>query len=205
MQERGDKTSNGVHQGMTAPRLVLVPSSADWSPESLQTLALALQDMGLAGPELSPGYLAAGGHFLDYLSFLGCAPTVVFEPPSFDAIGSGRFYHISISSPLSRQVFRCDNLTYRPRCPQCKSELNEWRSWWGEGSCAEHPCPGCGEVVSPLTINWRRRAGCGRIFIDILGIHAETVKPVPRLFEELERRTGVAWQYFFVEDEGPLL
>jgi type 1 glutamine amidotransferase len=53
-----------------------------------------------------------------------------------------------------------------------------------------------------MTINWRRRAGCGRIFIDILGVHAETVKPVQTLLEELETRTGVAWHYFFVEDCG---
>jgi hypothetical protein len=189
------------HQDLPAPRLVLVPKSPDWISEPL-TLGQALQGMGLAGAELSPGYLAAGERFLDYLSFLGCAPTVVFDPPSPYAIGTGEFYHISISSPLSRPAFRCDKLTYRPRCPQCKKDLNEWRTWWGEGACSEALCPDCDEVISPLSINWRRRAGCGCVFIDILGIHAETVKPVQRLFEELEKRTGVAWQYFFVEDSG---
>jgi type 1 glutamine amidotransferase len=60
----------------------------------------------------------------------------------------------------------------------------------------------CGESLNPMMVNWRRRAGCGRVFIDILGIHAETVKPAQRIFDELEARTGTAWQYFFVEDNG---
>lgn len=192
----------GNHQDTVAPRLVLTPKSPDWTPQLPATLGQALQGIGLAGPDLSPGYLAAGDRFLDSLSFLGCAPTVVFEPPSGDDIGTGSFYHIFISSPLPRPVFRSDSLSYRPRCPHCRNDLNEWRSWWGGGSCEDQPCPGCGKAISPMTINWRRRAGCGRIFIDILGVHAETVKPVQTLLEELETRTGVAWHYFFVEDCG---
>jgi len=187
---------------MSVPRLVLVPRSANWSSVSDETLKGLLQEMQLAGDELRPGFLTAGPAFLDYLSFLGCAPTVVFEPPSEEAIGTGQFYHLRIASPRSEAVFRCDSLTYKPKCPHCKNQLDDWRQWWGEGSCAEQSCPACGEAISPQAINWRRRAGCGRVFIEILGIHAETVKPVQKLFNELEKHTGTPWQYFFVEDSG---
>lgn len=191
-----------LNEGISVPRLVLVPKSSHWLPDPEQDLEKALQDMGLAGLELAPGYLAAGEAFLEYLSFLGCAPTVLFEPPSREAIGTGQFYHLLVLPFRSRAVFRSDALTYKPKCPHCKTLLNEWRDWWGDGSCAEQPCPVCGESLNPMMVNWRRRAGCGRVFIDILGIHAETVKPAQRIFDELEARTGTAWQYFFVEDNG---
>jgi hypothetical protein len=167
-----------------------------------EALTGLLQGIGLAGDELSPGYLAAGPAFLDYLSFLGCAPTVVFEPPSDEAIGTGQFYHISLAGPLNQEVFRSDSMTYKPKCPHCRAGLDDWRLWWGEGGCGGHSCSNCGELVTPQMINWRRRAGCGRVFIEILGIHAETVKPAQKLFDELEAHTGIAWQYFFVEDNG---
>lgn len=187
---------------MSVPRLVLVPESSDWSSVTDEVLKGYLQEMQLAGEDLGPGYLAAGPAFLDYLSFLGCAPTVVFEPPSNEAIGTGEFYHLGISGPYPEPVFRSDRLTYKPKCPHCKTGLDEWRQWWGEGSCAVQSCPACGEAINPQVINWRRRAGCGRLFVEFLGIHAETVKPVQKLFDELEKHTGAAWQYFFVEDNG---
>jgi hypothetical protein len=167
-----------------------------------EALTGLLQEIQLAGDELRPGYLSAGPAFLDYLSFLGCAPTVVFEPRSDEAIGTGQFYHLRIASPRSKAVFRSDSMTYKPKCPHCKNQLDDWRQWWGAGSCAAQVCPACGKDITPQAINWRRRAGCGRVFVEILGIHAETVKPVPRLFDELEKHTGTAWQYFFVEDDG---
>jgi len=186
---------------MPVPRLVLIPGSSSWSSVTDEALKDLLQEIQFAGDELRPGYLSAGPAFLDYLSFLGCAPTVVFEPPSEEAIGTGQFYHLRIVSPRSEAVFRSDSMTYKPKCPHCKTPLDDWRRWWGAGSCAAQVCPACGEDLTPQDINWRRRAGCGMVFIEILGIHAETVKPVARLFDDLEKHTGATWQYFFVEDD----
>jgi len=187
---------------MSAPRLVLVPNAHAWSSVTPEALKTILQEIGLAGEELTPGYLAAGRSFLDYLSFLGCAPTVVFEPPSDKAIGTGQFYHLKIQTSLAQAIFRSDSLTYKPKCPHCKNPLDDWRQWWGTGLCDARQCPGCGKMISPQEINWRRRAGCGKVFIEILGIHAETVKPVRKLFDDLEAYTGTEWRYFFVEDSG---
>lgn len=161
-----------------------------------------VQDIGLAGTELAPGYLSAGPRFLDYLSFLGCAPTVVFDPPSDDAIGGGQFYHLSVQPARDEPLFRSDALSYKPKCPHCRHPLDDWRTWWGGGGLDVQACPACGESVQPGMIAWRRRAGLGRVFIDILGIHADTVKPVSALFDDLARHTGTDWLYFFVEDAG---
>ena len=188
---------------MPAPRLVLTPRLPDWTTDDAGIIVRALQDIQLIDDSLPvPGYFSAGPAFLDYLSFLGCAPTVVFEPPASDSIGSGDFYHFHIATPSVHSVLRSDGFSYTPKCPGCKEALSSWREWWPDQKVSEQLCPACGAPVSPEKLNWRRRAGCGRLFIDVLGIHAETVKPVPLLFERLEQVTGTAWQYFFVEDDG---
>jgi Zn ribbon nucleic-acid-binding protein len=167
------------------------------------TITAVLKDIGLIdGPLGVDDFYSAGPAFLDYLSFLGCAPTVVFDPPTADSIGSGDFYHFHCPAVSGQPVFRSDGFSYTPKCPACKESVSNWREWWSEGRLENRACSSCGTQLSPDQLNWRRRAGCARIFVDILGIHAETVKPVPGLFEALEKATGVAWQYFFVEDGG---
>ncbi len=189
---------------MPAPRLVLVPEDPLWIPGSLEQLAKAVMATGIADQvrDQGPLYLHAGDRFLDRMMFLGCAPTVEFEAPDESAWGTASFYHVHIPEPSAKPRFRSDRLSYKPRCPSCKQPLDEWRQWWAEGSVEPVACPGCGSELTPNILNWRRRAGAGRCFIDIIGIHAETVKPAPELFDELKLQTGVAWRYFFVEDSG---
>jgi hypothetical protein len=146
-------------------------------------------------------YLHAGDRFLDRLMFLGCAPTVEFEAPDESAWGTTSFYHVYIPKPLAKPRFRSDRLSYKPRCPDCKQPLDLWRQWWGGGCVEAKACPHCDTKLSPEGLNWRKRAGAGRCFIDIMGIHAETVKPATELFDELKSKTGIAWRYFFVEDD----
>jgi Zn ribbon nucleic-acid-binding protein len=184
------------------PRLVLVPVDHQWVPRKQDDLIEAVISTGIADAayQKQPLWLHAGERFLDQLMFLGCAPTVEFEAPDEAAWGTASFYHIFIPEIADNIRFRSDRLSYKPRCPSCKQDLKEWRQWWGEGGTDPESCAHCGSELSPEMLNWRKRAGVGRCFIDIMGIHAETVKPVPALFDELQLQTGTGWRYFFVED-----
>lgn len=181
------------------PRLVLAPADADWHADAA-SLAHWARGVGLAGTPLDDRHLRAGEDFLSLLSFLGCSPTVSFDPPDTAAVGSGLFYHLRVQA-FDRPCFRADAMTPAPRCPECRVRLEDWRRWWPAGAepgpCA---CPGCGTELRPQRLNWRRSAGVGRSFIEVLGIHAGTVQPVDALFTRLAERSGAQWGYFFVQD-----
>ena len=181
------------------PRLVLVPTEPGWHAGAA-CLADWARDMELAGAPIDERHFQAGTAFLSLLSFLGCSPTVSFEPPDAEAVGSGRFYHLRMLA-LDRPVFRADSFTHAPRCPHCRTRLDDWRRWWPAGSEPKaHDCTGCGQALSPQRLNWRRSAGVGRCFIEILGIHAGTVQPTDALFAGLAERSGTGWGHFFVQD-----
>ncbi|RMG55465.1 MAG: hypothetical protein D6717_07990 [Gammaproteobacteria bacterium] len=181
------------------PRLVLTPRDATAAPAE-EALRLWCRETGLAGAPLGDHYLRAGEDFLRLLVFLGCSPTVSFEMPDEAAIGSGSFYHVAITC-LPAPTLRADRMTLTPRCPACREALQEWRELWPPGSPAvEAECPSCAAGLRPEVLNWRRSAGVGSAFIEVLGIHAGTVQPAPALFERLKTVSGLEWQHFFVSE-----
>lgn len=132
--------------------------------------------------------------------FLGCSPHLQLEPP---ADGSEDFCHIRLRGPFRTARLLSAGNTRPPRCPGCGKGLTNWRQleslWAKGGSGSEIGCAACGRSANPAELDWRRKAGFGRYFIEISSIFPEEALPLPALMECL-RDDGAEWRYFYLQD-----
>ncbi len=47
--------------------------------------------------------------------------------------------------------------------------------------------------------DWKNTAGCGRFFISLHGIYPQEAIPTSHLLQVLEKISGTAWSYFYVQ------
>lgn len=199
--------------------LILHPVAPDYAPASIPALEAALRHIGLigeawagtvaatdtgtaaqAGREAEPRRYLIGPHFLQLITFMGCAPAIELAPPA--AAGAG-FCHVSLASPLARPQFRADRQGVRPRCPACRSRIADWPQRveaWRADPAAQAACPACGELLAVPHIDWRHSAGCARQFVFIHDIYPREALPTEALFTALQGVTGQHWDYFYQQD-----
>lgn len=186
---------------MTNGKLVL-QAPHDRIPVNQQALVTHLAGFGLIGSSYgeTPGVYLVGPKFLQLITFLGCSPHLQLEPRHES---NEEFSHIRLLGPFEKPRLLCAGNTRPPRCPGCGKGLTQWRELaaaWMEGMYdLEITCRDCGQRSSPLLLNWRRKAGFGRYFIEIFGIFPEEALPLPELMECL-RRDGPEWSYFYLND-----
>ena len=65
----------------------------------------------------------------------------------------------------------------------------------------EIPCPTCGEASPPWAYDWKEKAGFGRLFLQIEEVFPGEAAPTRGLTDLLERCTGCAWRYFYIQDD----
>jgi hypothetical protein len=58
-------------------------------------------------------------------------------------------------------------------------------------------CPACGAASAPYQLNWRHNAGCGRLFVEIWGIHPHEAVPADALLACLHEHTAQHWSYCY--------
>ncbi len=183
-------------------RLSLAPMDVDADPESASLLAY-LAATGLTGPALASvgeGHYLVGDGFLRQISFMGCSPHIELEPPP----DGSPFCHIRVQGPHPLPVLHLGQNTQAPRCPACRGRVDDWRGYSGVwathvlGKCVL--CPRCGSSQRPADLYWRHSAGAGRMFIHVEDIFPGEAVPVPALLKGLEKTTGGAWDYFYVQD-----
>lgn len=58
-------------------------------------------------------------------------------------------------------------------------------------------CPHCKTTSYIAKLDWRRKAGFSRFFIEISNVFESEAVPSDSLLEMLERMTGQAWDYFY--------
>lgn len=195
--------------------LILHPADADYAPDSPTTLESALRETGLigeawnrtginaggeAGEVTEPRRYLIGAHFLQLITFMGCAPAIELAPPA----EAGRsFCHVSIEPVLARPQFRADRQGVRPRCPACRARIADWPQRveaWQADPAAQSACPACGALLAVPHIDWRHSAGCARQFVFIHDIYPREALPTEALFSTLQRITGQQWNYFYQQD-----
>lgn len=183
------------------PKLVLYPEVADITPDDAQALTASLSRIGLIGDNfdyLDQPHFAAGEHFLELVTFLGCSPVIGLEPTEED----DKFCHIHIEGPLPQVTFLYSPGEVNPRCPKCRYPVQEWQNlieqWHEDPLCRLWDCPECGEETDLYRMNWRQMAGFARFFIEIWGIFPHEAVPTEKLLNQLATHTpGVSWSFFY--------
>ncbi len=183
---------------MSIGKLILYPTDTEATPPEAKALINSLNMLGLIGRPMDSdaNRFLAGERFLQLISFVGCSPAVCLNPREERATG---FCHLSICGPFDspRLVFAQD--CRPPRCSACQKTIPNWKEF---ADNQEITCNRCGESQRAEKIAWGRRAGYGRIFIEIHNIFPGEAQPVGELLNKLQTKTGLSWNYFFSASDG---
>lgn len=141
-----------------------------------------------------------GERFLQLITFLGCSPYLQLEPPDD---GGSNFCHLRFLGPFEQPQFLYGGNTRPPKCPNCRRGIDNWLSlveqWQAEPEAPSITCPNCGQLSSPLSLEWRRTAGFGRFFIQVAEVFPGEAVPVAELMNCL-RSGGESWDYFYLQE-----
>jgi hypothetical protein len=182
-------------------RLVLHPRDIRYAAPSWQPIIKALQTAGfISGAWGDENRLRfyAGDRFTNFITFMGCSPYIVFEPP---LDGSLNFCHVQFSEIYVGGQFRSTSRNVFARCPQCRKRINHWETFvsqWRENPVSTVVrCDKCDAEVSLYDLAWRHTAGFARMFMDVYSIHPQEGVPTDQLLSLLEQASGSKWNYFY--------
>ncbi len=185
-------------------RLILHPKAGDFTPDVANEVTAALQRCGFIGEPFSPAgeknevqHYLIGEHFLQLVTFMGCAPAIELSPP---AGGSLDFCHVGISPLYAQPRFLFDAVLATPRCPHCRKVIRDWQSQaghWQSGALSAFACADCGESLLAHQLNWRRAGGFARLHVSVFGIYPREAIPTDPLLKALAATTDGDWDYFY--------
>lgn len=168
--------------------LVLFPAHPACAPEDREALTQALTRLGFIGAARQAGQFSAGPKFLERVVYLGCSPRVILGESEAGVC-------VSLLGPFRDARLRASR-TARPRCPVCRRDVKL-------ASLPAQPderirCPQCGSSHHALELDWRRRAGFGRFFVEISDVFEAEAVPDDSLLDALSQATGCSWDYFYL-------
>jgi hypothetical protein len=184
-------------------QLLLCASDPAWQASDRAALLQLLRGLGILGEtvgEAGLGRHLIGAEFLQSFSFMGCSPSIEFEPSSHEDINWQEFVFIHLPPATARPAWLADQ-TAKPGCPSCGQRSRDWLTHYSE-SDATLVCPGCGQRASVCSWRWYDAGACARQFISVVNIFPREAMPTDALMQELATETGTAWQYFYLH--GPL-
>jgi len=185
-------------------QLILCPTDPYWVPETRSSLEHALRRLALLGGTIGdPGlcrYLI-GESFLQSFSFMGCAPSIEFEPDTRQAIDWQGFIFIQLSPTLSQPRWLADKEA-KPACPACRQRTREWAPFYREAD-ATLECPHCRQRESVCHWRWFDAGACARQFVSVVNVYPKESLPTDALLQEIHEQTGTPWQYFYLH--APLI
>ena len=183
--------------------LVLYVRDPAYVPASVAEIEQALRQVGLIGQgwgDRSQRRYLIGEHFLQLVTFLGCAPAIELDPP---ANGDSGFCHVGISDIYPSTRFKADNRDVLPRCPHCRKRYQDWQSAltrWRSDPAFQAQCPACQKTMSPMELDWRQAAGFGHFFVFIYNIYPREAIPTEALLLALGKATNQTWDYFYIRE-----
>ena len=199
--------------------MILCPERADFSMPPTE-LAAVLNKVGLIGSKIetgietgtdnSPGgqrYLV-GDHFLQHISFMGCAPAVEFAPAG-DVNGGtaaqNKYTFIYLPEPFNEPLWQADLLMAKAGCPTCnkRTPCSDGSDEYFEPAKSLFTCPHCHQQSPVCDVDWREFGGCAKTMISIVNVYPKEAIPSGNLINQLATLTNVAWRYFYINDSLP--
>ncbi len=183
------------------PKLVFVAKDPEYIPSSIPDIVSALQQAGFLGKKWqSPSSVSGeryliGDSFLSLVTFLGCAPAIKLEPVA-EQPGSTEFCHVEIEETKTSVEFIRGSDFLISRCPHCRQRHANWETI---PETLLYSCDKCNIESHLSEYDWKNTAGCGRFFISLHGIYPQEAIPTSHLLQVLEKISGTAWTYFYVQ------
>ena len=196
-------------------QLILCPQIPEFSVASVDLLA-ALDQIGLTGPGIGADVDSAHGkkgqrflvgqHFLQHISFMGCAPAIEFSPPegggASKITGWDQFTFVYLPAGSGHALWLADIDMARPVCPACKRRIPRSGDYI-DATGALLTCPHCQNKAAVCEVDWREFGGCAKTMISIVNVYPKEAMPSENLLNQLSKRTNVAWRYFYINGSLP--
>lgn len=177
--------------------LLLTPDNPNSDFDDIDGVKLALTEAQLIQAGESNSFLC-GEKFSQLITFMGCSPHLVFEPPED---GGDKYCHVILHQHDTIQLLTGQQ-TAPPRCPSCRHRISDWKQYqqqWHEHTSSETwSCPACGSVSYPWQLDWRQSGGAGKIVIEIKNIFPGEAVPVDQLLAQLKNISKEKWRYFYI-------
>lgn len=174
---------------------------ADFKPYNHPTKDLAsfickLQKIGLIAEktdkETKENHFFTGKKYLNYISYMGCAPAIQFKKNEDNA----HFCFIKIHQYLTKKLIYSQQQLPAPHCPQCKRSVKNWQHVANLGHSSIR-CDLCNTTSSIGEFNWRKMAGFAQLFIEITDIFPKEALPQQILLDKSGGLSNAKWQYFY--------
>lgn len=192
-------------------QLILCPEQTDFKLESSELVTI-LDELGLIGEQIAGPAVGdnltdslrfyVGPHFLQHISFMGCAPAIEFQPPNSDnqrqaieALDAFTFVHVP--KIFQQPVWYADLQMAKPACPACNKRVAKPDSKVDKENMSM-TCPHCGYQAPLCDFDWREYGGCTQMLISIVNVYPKEAIPSNNLLNQITKRTGVAWRYFYI-------
>jgi len=183
---------------MNDHRLALFPSDPAAAPDSTRAVVDALARIGMIDGNWfagGPNAFLTGKRFLQLVIFLGCSPNISLSP---EVAETEKLTFVSVSEVSATPRFRLGAGSVVPRCPACRSEVELSFAAAMADPTATVPCSNCSAETPLYRLDWRRRAGYGRQFIDVHSVFPHEAVPSDSLLESLAAATGTGWDHCYL-------
>ena len=177
--------------------LLLTPDTPDSGFDDIDSVKQALAEAQLIQPGETNSFLC-GEKFTQLITFMGCSPHLVFEPP---ADGSDKYCHVILHQYGTIQLLTGQQ-TAPPRCPSCRHRISDWKQYrqqWHDNTTTQTwRCPKCETTSYPWQLDWRQSGGAGKMLIEIKNIFPGEAVPVDQLLAQLKTISGGKWRFFYI-------
>ena len=186
-------------------QLVLCPDDDTWVPASRPEFVAMLRQEGVVGAligETARECFLIGDAFLQLFSFMGCAPSIEFQPGDSATIDWQGFVYVQLSPVQTQPRWLADRDMAKPACPHCQRRSRDWLRHFMKEDGLLH-CPHCQRSEAVCRWRWFDGGACARLFLSVVNVYPKESLPTDTLLSQLEQATGVAWKYFYMQ--APLL
>jgi hypothetical protein len=187
--------------------LILAPREVEACPDRDRIVGI-LSEAGFIADRIPDRECAyrVGPEFSALISFVGCAVAIASDPQAGDP-----FCHVVVP-PASAHLRWCHGRNTRaPRCPGCRTRLSDWplrvaqfeqstRTHGSDRQDSSVVCPSCGESRPIWSWDWKQQGGFARLLVQVEEIFPGEAVPTEEFLDLLERESGCAWRYLYVQD-----
>ncbi len=174
--------------------LYLFPVLPEDAPDLAPVLGV-IEALQIAGKPLTEALdkrvFHAGDGFVREVIFAGCSPHLRFEPTHTD---DRDFCHLVLHGPLPAPRLFTGSRTGWPRCPSCRTRLDDWRVR-ATAPLSAQPCPACEVTCRAIDLDWRKQTAIGRLLVELRNVFPGEATPSDRLLSVLREATGSDWRY----------
>jgi len=158
----------------------------------------ALQKIGFISQKINPeeaeNIFFTGNKYLEYIAYMGCAPSIQFEASPNNSDNNSDFCFVKIHNYKAARLIHSKKQARAPHCPNCKKPVKNWQQ---DISSTTIHCDLCHSTSSIEAFNWRKMAGYAQLFIEITDIFPKEAIPQQLLLDKLSNITNTGWQYFY--------